>query len=271
LYRGLWRDSDKRRKDPRQFVIEWDEEQDRYLVFWATSAFAGTFSEKLWPYLYRRRADLQENSFKSMIAHGALNTNYGTRVILGPDRHQQRKREGLEETLKKVDEREKKQHEAHAKQEEKVAESIKKGHGKWLESRKRKQAELKERMEKSAEKKSTLQTQLVALGEPKQRADRDFSVQDVMTLRTLLLENKLREFYEGVGVKEVGLKKFVELFMQRGGSLMETPRERVYWLDLEGLSASHKRTLLKIIERVNTLGLTHHGKPVQVRVRKGPT
>jgi hypothetical protein len=42
---------------------------------------------------------MQEHSFKRMIDHGALDTNYGRKTIVGPDRHQQRKREQLEQSL----------------------------------------------------------------------------------------------------------------------------------------------------------------------------
>jgi hypothetical protein len=34
--------------------------------------------------------------------HGALETNYGRKIIVGPDRHQQRKRDKLEQSLDKA-------------------------------------------------------------------------------------------------------------------------------------------------------------------------
>ena len=52
-----------------------------------------------WPRVYRQRSEIQENSFKRMISHGALNVNYGTKKEVGPDRHQQREREKVEEGL----------------------------------------------------------------------------------------------------------------------------------------------------------------------------
>ena len=55
--------------------------------------------------LYRERTEIQENSFKRMIAHGALDINYGRKKIVGPDRHQHRKRETLEASLQTAQQR----------------------------------------------------------------------------------------------------------------------------------------------------------------------
>src|SRR4029453_16321604 len=48
-----------------------------------------------WPRVYRERTERQENSFKRMIDHGALEINYGRKKIVGPDPPQPRKRAQL--------------------------------------------------------------------------------------------------------------------------------------------------------------------------------
>src|SRR5467141_799507 len=70
-----------------------------------------------------------------MIDHGALETNYGRKKIVGPDRHQQRKREELEASLETAQQRVGNKGEALHEQQAKVAESKAKGHGKRLEQR----------------------------------------------------------------------------------------------------------------------------------------
>ena len=67
--------------------------EGKTLVYWGTPKLKATVEVREWPQRYRERTERQENSFKRMIDHGALETNYGRKKIVGPDRHQQRKRE----------------------------------------------------------------------------------------------------------------------------------------------------------------------------------
>ena len=46
-----------------------------------------------------------QHRFKDMINHGALDINYGRKKIVGPDRHQQRKREQLDASLETAQQR----------------------------------------------------------------------------------------------------------------------------------------------------------------------
>jgi hypothetical protein len=64
-------------------------------VSWGTPPLKATVEVSKWPQRYRERTEIQENSCKRMIDHGALETNYGRKKIVGPDRQQQRKREDL--------------------------------------------------------------------------------------------------------------------------------------------------------------------------------
>src|SRR5262245_65697385 len=72
-----------------------------------------------------------------MIDHGALNTNYGRKKIIGADRHQQRIREQLAHALEAAQKRVEKQGKEIKTQQAKVVESASKGHGKRLEQRQR--------------------------------------------------------------------------------------------------------------------------------------
>ena len=109
--------------------------EGKTFVYWGTPQLKATVEVREWPQLYRERTERQENSFKRMIAHGALETNYGRKKLVGPDRHQQRKREDLEASLATAQQRVDKKVEALQEQQTKVAESKAKGHGKRLEQR----------------------------------------------------------------------------------------------------------------------------------------
>lgn len=268
LYVGEWRNEKKRSEDPRHFVIEVDPTDDRTFVFWATSAFKSDFAPDEWPGRYRARNNLQENSFKAMISHGSLNTNYGTKTVLGPDRHQQRRREAIEEKIKKIEVKQEKKKTHLSKQARLVSDSEENGHKNRLDSRKKKHAMLEAEAEVLKGKYDKSAQRLKALGEPKQRADRDFSKQNVMTFRTLLLENVLRDFYEALKPEGVGLDRFVDLFMMRGGSVMETSNEWIYWLDVNGLSKRHQIILTRLAEKINAMSLLRAGKAIQARVSK---
>ena len=87
VYSGPWKEA--RPADPRDFVIV-EPAAGKTLVYWGTPQVKDTLEVTQWPRVYRERNERQENSFKRMIDHGALNTNYGRKKIVGPDRHQQR-------------------------------------------------------------------------------------------------------------------------------------------------------------------------------------
>ena len=87
VYSGPWKIP--RPEDPRHFVIV-EPAEGKTLVYWGTPKVKDTLEATAWPRVYRERNERQENSFKRMIDHGALNTNYGRKKIVGPDRHQQR-------------------------------------------------------------------------------------------------------------------------------------------------------------------------------------
>ena len=85
--------------------------------------------------MYRDRTESQENSVKRMLDQGALDINYGRKKIVGPDRHQQRKRNEMEASLETAHQRVHKKVEALHEQQAKVQESESKGYGKRLQPR----------------------------------------------------------------------------------------------------------------------------------------
>jgi hypothetical protein len=183
VYSGDWQVP--RPDDPRHFVIV-EPAEGKTLVYWGTPQVKAAVAALEWPRLYRERNEIQENGFKRMIDHGALNTNYGRKTIVGPDRHQQRAREPLEQSLAAPQQRVSKKAEAVQVQQAKVAESVSKGHGTRLEQRQRTLAGLGQERQAVQHHQAQLAAQATALGPPRERADRDFRTQTIMTIRTLL-------------------------------------------------------------------------------------
>ncbi len=108
---------------------------DKTLVYWGTPKVEEALEVSQWPRVYRERNEIQELSFKRMIDHGGLDINHGRKTIMGPDRHHQRKKAQREKSLESAHERINKQEEALKSQQDKVAESEAKEHGRRLEQR----------------------------------------------------------------------------------------------------------------------------------------
>src|SRR3989440_5751759 len=191
VYSGAWKVP--RPDDPRHLVIVKPTE-GKTLVYWGTPQVKETLETSEWPRVYLERNELQEHSFKGMIDHGALNTNYGRKKITGPDRHQQRVREQVEKSLEAAQKRVDKKAEEFKAQQDKVGESESKGHGKRLEQRQRALVVVEQELKDAQHTHVQLTEQAVAIGPPRERADRDFRKQTIMTVRTLLLENALMAF-----------------------------------------------------------------------------
>ncbi len=271
LYRGQWKDKKKHEQDPRHFVLVVKDESVQ--AYWGTSHMKEEFFEKDWPSIYRQRNELQENSFKRMIAHGALNINYGTKKVLGPDRHQQRAQDKLKIRIQKAQPGTDKKEKAITKQLKKVEESEEKEHGRRLSQRKCKLKELQDDKKKAHEKKEQLVAKLEALGEPEERADRDLRKQNVMTWRTLLLENLLQKF---LGLllapldKTISIETLIDLLFRRSCMYVETAIGRTYWVSSKGLSESYKVLLSQLVNSLNDMSLQVGGKPVEIQLRAGP-
>ena len=73
--------------------------ESKTLVYWGSAKVKSELEAHEWPATYRARTDIQENAFKRMIDHGALDINVGRKTVLGPDRHQQRAEAKVRESL----------------------------------------------------------------------------------------------------------------------------------------------------------------------------
>ena len=270
VYSGPWKEC--RKDDPRHFAIV-ESAADKTLVYWGTPKVEEAFEASQWPRVYRERNEIQELSFKGMIDHGGLDINFGRKTIRGPDRHHQRKKEQLEQSLETAHTRVDKKAEAVTAQQAKVAESEAKGHGTRLEQRQRTLVTLAQELKDAKGKQAKLSEQAAALGPAGQRADRDFRKQTIMTIRTLFLENLLRAFMVALlaGLQiQVSLEQVLRLVFERRGARMETPSQVVYWVNSAGLSLSKRRLLGEIVEGLCAMGLQEQGKPIHVRLKDMP-
>jgi hypothetical protein len=270
VYSGPWKVP--RQEDPRHFVIV-EPAAGKPLVYWGTPKVKETLETLEWPRVYRERSEIQENSFKRMIDHGALNTNYGRKKLVGPDRHQQRQKEQLDQALEATQQRVDKKAEALKAQQAKVAESAAKGHGKRLEQRQRTCAVLDQELKKAQHKHARLAEQASALGPAGKRADRDFRKQTIMTVRTLLLENALMSFMAvllGHLQTTVSLACLLNLLFERSGARVETSSHVIYWVNTAGLSVPYRRLLAEVVDGLGAMDLQAQGKPLRVRLRDMP-
>jgi hypothetical protein len=223
--------------------------------------------------VYRERTERQENRFKRMIEHGALNINYGRKKIVSTDRHQQRASLKLHASLESAQKRLEKTTEALKAQQEKVAESEAQGHGKRLEQRQRALSRLAMDLHDAMHTHEQLRERLSALGPPGQRADRDFRKQTIMTIRTLLLENALLSFMAvllGHLHTTLSLSCLLHLLFERSGCRVETGTEVLYWVNTAGLSVSYRRLLAEVVRGLCAMGLQERGKPIRVCLKDMP-
>jgi hypothetical protein len=270
LYEGPWKVA--RQDDDRHFVIV-EPPQSKLLVYWGSPKVKAELEAGQWPEVYRARTELQENAFKRMIDHGALDINVGRKTILGPDRHQQRAEAKVSDSLEAAKCRVAKRClELEAKREQ-VSQSQTRGHGKRLEQRQRAASELEAKLREAQEHEAHLQEQVDRFEAPKERADRDFRKQTIMTIRTLFLENLLQAFMSvllSVLSKPVSLEQVLKLLFERSGSRMERDKSVMYWMNSTGLSLSNRRRLSEMVEGLSAMGLEENGKPVRVCLKELP-
>ena len=270
VYSGPWQE--RRPDDPRHFVIVAPTE-GKTLVYWGTPQVKEALETSQWPRVYRERNEIQELSFKRMNDHGALKINYGRKTIIGPDRHQQRKREKLEESLEAAHQRVDKKTVALKVQQDKVAESESKGHGTRLDQRQRALVRVEQERKDAQHNQAKLLEHACAIGAPRERADRDFRKQTIMTVRTLLLENALMTFMVALCEhlqSKVSLDCILRLLFERSGARMETVSQVVYWVNTAGLSLSYRRLLAEVVEGLCAMELRDQGKPIRVYLKDMP-
>ena len=267
VYSGPWQEPQS--DDPRHCVMV-EPVEGKTLVYWATPKVEAIVDVTEWPRVYRARNEVQEHSFKRMIDHGALNTNYGRKKIVTADRHQQRAREQLEQSLATAQKRVTKKAEAVKVKQAQVAVSESRGHGKRLTQRQAALAVLTTELKEVQHKQDQLAAQAAAVGPPGERADRDFRKQTIMTVRTLLLENALMSFMAvlvGCLKTQVSLDCLLHLLFERSGARIETSSQMVYWVNTAGLSVPYRHLLTKVVEGLCAMDLKDQGKPIYVRLK----
>ncbi len=270
VYSGAWKED--RAGDPRHFVIT-EPTAAKPLVYWGTPKVKEALEVTEWPRVYRERNEIQELGFKRMIDHGGLDINHGRKTIMGPDRHHQRKKEQLAQSLETAHKRVTKKAEAVTAQQAKVAASETKGHGTRLEQRQGKLVTLEHELQDAKGKHAKLAEQVATLGPAGQRADRDFRKQTIMTIRTLFLENMLRAFMAVLLATlpiVVSLEQVLGLLFERRGARMETSSQVIYWVNTAGLSLSNRLLLDKIVEGLSAMDLQDQGKKIRVRLKDMP-
>ena len=154
-----------------------------------------------------------------------------------------------------------------------MAESASKGQGKRLDQRRHALARGEKALQEAQNTHTKLREHAAALGPPRQRADRDFRKQTIMTFRTLLLENALRAFMSvllGHLDLQVSLDCLLKLLFERSGARMETDCHVVYWVNTVGLSASYQRLLTAVVDGLCAMDLREQGKPIHVRLKGLP-
>ncbi len=270
VYSGAWQED--RAGDPRHFVIA-EPTAAKPLVYWGTPKVKEAFEVTEWPRVYRERNEIQELGFKRMIDHGGLDINHGRKTIMGPDRHQQRKKEQLAQSLETAHERVTKKAEAVTAQQAKVAASEAQGHGTRLAQRQGKLVTLEHELQDAKGKHVKLAEQVATLGPAGQRADRDFRKQTIMTIRTLFLENMLRAFMAVLLATlpiVVSLEQVLGLLFERRGARMETSSQVIYWVNTAGLSLSNRLLLDKIVEGLSAMDLQDQSKQIHIRLKDMP-
>jgi len=118
-----------------------------------------------------------------------------------------------------------------------------------------------------------LTEQAVAIGPPRERADRDFRKQTIMTVRTLLLENALMAFMVllcGRLQTTVSLDCILRILFERSGSRMATASQVVYWVNTAGLSLPYRRLLSEVVDGLGAMELKDQGKLIRVRLKDMP-
>lgn len=270
VYSGAWKVP--RPDDPRHFVIV-EPPAGKTLVYWGTPQVKAALETTEWPRVYRERNERQEHSFKRMIDHGALKTNDGRKKILGPDRHQHRVGALLGKSREAAQKRVDKKAEAFKTQQAKVAESKAKGHSIRLKQRQRALAVVEKDLKDAQHPHARLTEQAIALGPPRERADRDCRKQTIMTVRTLLLENALMAFMMvlcGRLQTKVSLDCLLRILFARSGSRMETASQIVYWVNTAGVALPYRRLLGEVVDGLCAMELREHGKLIRVRLKDMP-
>jgi hypothetical protein len=112
-----------------------------------------------------------------------------------------------------------------------------------------------------------------ALGPPRERAERDFRQQTIMTVRTLRLENALMSCMAvlvGTLTMQVSLACLLPIRCERSGARIETVSQVVYWVNTAGLALPYRRLLTEVGGGLCARELREQGKPMRVCLKDMP-
>lgn len=265
FYKATW--EQYKEDDCRKFVVV--QEQERNIVYWSTPKLAEELTAKEIVVLYRNRTEIQENNIKRMIAHGALNINYGIKKIIGEDRTHQRKVNKVETSIIKLETKQSKLSQAISIQHNKIEDSECHKHHKLLEKRKTKLERLTSQQKLLEQKSIDLKQEKQNLGLPCQRADRDHRKQTIMSFRTLWMENIIKAFFSLIFTAlktPVDIEIALELFCFRSATIEEQHEQIVYYFDTKTLSVKYQNILKEIIVGFNRISLSCKGKTVVAKI-----
>jgi hypothetical protein len=265
FYKARWKED--REDDPRHFVIV--VEGDKMIVYWGTPLLVMSLPAKELVKLYRSRTEIQENSFKDMIAHGGLNVNFGRKSIPVPDRTHQRKVDKLDEKIKQQQEKLEKARQDIVERERKLAQSIVRGHGTLLETRRRKLGEYQQKEQEIKDQIEQVEKEKRELGPQGERDDRDFRKQLIMASRTAWLENQLKSFAALLSKNleyPVDIETIMALFFRRSAIEVETQDMFLHRFNIQGLSLKFQVILKNIIDGFNRISLCYKGKRVWAEI-----
>lgn len=265
LYKAAWNLC--RHDDPRKFMLAHNASTQKLLVYWGTCGIISKFTAEESAFYYHLRTEIQENSFKDMISHGAFDVNYGRKTIQGPDRSHQRKVRELEAKIETSDTKA-----------SGIFGKINHQLGKIFRSMGRNCTELarkqNEKLQNLIEQRKTcnkniedLNQQKTKLGPTPLRADRDFRKQEIMTYRSLWLENQLKKFQKLLALPEsVDIETILQLFFYRTTAVFENKHEIRVRFDTQGLSRKYRELLNQIIASFNRISLVYKGKSVRAEL-----
>ncbi len=261
LYKATWKK--ERENDPRKFILA--KQEDHLIVYWVTPGLFNRLTGEQSVNTYCNRTEIQENSIKDMKLHGALDVNFGRKTISGPDRTHQRKIDKVDEKIKKQKAKLEKAEINIVEQENKVLQSVLKGHQALLITRQNNLVQCQAKEREIKEQIQAIEQQKENLGTPGQREDRDFRKQHIMSFRTGWLENQIKKFKNLLSQdldKLVDIETVLWLFFKRSATVIETRDMLLFRFDIDKLSRKFQIILKKLIDGFNKISLSHNGKPV---------
>lgn len=263
LYKATWQPHKK--DDPREFVLV--KKPDELLVYWGTPKIVRRLTAEKLVSVYHQRTEIQENSIKDMIAHCALNINYGRKVVPTIKRSHQRKIAELSDKIQQEGEKIVTVNDKIKQQFDKISRSLARNRldlvGKQNEKLKQFLAGRRTH-EKQIEE---FRREKEELGPAPPRSDRDFRKQEVMGYRSLWLENQIKLFVKALALPEpIDEQTLIELFFDRSAALLDDGRETRVLFDTKGLSLKYRRVLNDIIASCNRIFQEFGGNKVSVKV-----